>query len=80
MSQAGSWLKLLPGMSGVELARRPREGHAKLRVVLTSRYIHILAEKGTHGFELLLKPYPVEALGRVLRTMSGGQARMSSRT
>jgi hypothetical protein len=48
--------------------RRQRPG---LPIVLTSGYSHILAEQGSHGFELLKKPYSVEALSRVLRHAAG---------
>jgi hypothetical protein len=36
-------------------------------VVLTSGYSHVLAQEGSHGFELLHKPYSAEGLTRVLR-------------
>jgi len=34
--------------------------------VLTSGYSHVLSEHGSHGFELLQKPYSIEQLSRVL--------------
>jgi hypothetical protein len=47
--------------------------------VLTSGYSNILAQDGTHGFELLHKPYSVEQLSRVLRKAAGwGSADRSS--
>jgi PAS domain S-box-containing protein len=58
---------VMPGMSGVALGQAVRRLDPTLPVVLTSGYSHILAEKGTHGFELLRKPYSVEALSRILR-------------
>ena len=61
---------VMPGTSGVELAEELRRRQPDLPVVLTSGYSHVLAEKGTHGFELLKKPYSVEALSRVLRRAS----------
>jgi PAS domain S-box-containing protein len=61
---------VMPGMSGVALGQAVRRLDPGLPVVLTSGYSHILAEKGTHGFELLRKPYSVEALSRVLRRVS----------
>jgi two-component system NtrC family sensor kinase len=57
-------------MSGVALGQAVRRLYPSLPVVLTSGYSHILAEKGTHGFELLRKPYSVEALSRVLSRVS----------
>lgn len=58
---------IMPGMNGVELAETIREAYPGLPVVLTSGYSHVLAENGEHGFELIRKPYSVEALSRVLR-------------
>ena len=63
---------VMPGISGLELAKRIRRSHPNLPVVLTSGYSHILAEEGTHGFPLLRKPYSVEGLARILRTAAGG--------
>ena len=58
---------VMPGMSGMDLAARIRERHPNLPVVLTSGYSHVLAQNGTHGFELLHKPYSIEQLSRILR-------------
>ncbi|MDB5558886.1 MAG: blue-light-activated protein [Enterovirga sp.] len=58
---------VMPGMSGLELGLEIRRRYPGLPVVLTSGYSHVLAEEGRHGFELLQKPYAVEALSRVLR-------------
>ena len=38
-----------------------------LPVVLTSGYSHVLAAEGTHGFDLLHKPYTADGLARALR-------------
>ena len=57
---------VMPGMNGIELAQRIRGRYADLPVVLTSGYSHVLAESGTHGFELLQKPYSIEQLSHVL--------------
>ena len=57
---------VMPGMSGVELAQQIREVYPHLPVILTSGYSHVLAENGSHGFELLHKPYSIEQLSRVL--------------
>ncbi|MBT2246112.1 PAS domain-containing protein [Sphingobium sp. BHU LFT2] len=59
---------VMPGISGVELAETLRSRFPKLPVVLTSGYSHVLAAEGTHGFELLQKPYTAEGLARALRT------------
>ena len=58
---------IMPGMNGVELATIIRERHPHLPVVLTSGYSSVLAENAHHGFELIQKPYSVEALSRTLR-------------
>jgi two-component system, NtrC family, sensor kinase len=57
---------VMPGMTGLELAQEIRRQYADLPVVLTSGYSHVLSEHGSHGFELLQKPYSVEQLSRVL--------------
>ncbi|WNC09330.1 ATP-binding protein [Pseudomonas coleopterorum] len=57
---------VMPGMTGIELAHEIRRRYAELPIVLTSGYSHVLAEKGTDGFELLHKPYSVEQLSRLL--------------
>ncbi|MDR6790295.1 PAS domain S-box-containing protein [Sphingomonas sp. BE138] len=59
---------VMPGTSGIELAETLRTQFPKLPVVLTSGYSHVLAEEGSHGFELLQKPYTAEGLARVLRS------------
>jgi DNA-binding NtrC family response regulator len=58
---------IMPGMNGVELATIIRERYPGLPVVLTSGYSSVLAENAHHGFELIQKPYSVEALSRTLR-------------
>jgi DNA-binding NtrC family response regulator len=58
---------VMPGMDGLDLAREIHRRHGDLPVLLASGYSHVLADKGTSGFELLHKPYSVEALSRALR-------------
>lgn len=58
---------IMPGMNGVELAILIREKYPGLPVVLTSGYSDVLAENADRGFELIQKPYSVEALSRTLR-------------
>jgi PAS domain S-box-containing protein len=58
---------VMPGMNGIELGQEIRRRYADLPVVLTSGYSHVLAQNGTHGFELLQKPYSIEELSRVLQ-------------
>jgi DNA-binding NtrC family response regulator len=58
---------VMPGMNGIELAKEIARRRPDLPVVLASGYSHVLAAEGSHGFELLHKPYSVEQLSRVLR-------------
>jgi PAS domain S-box-containing protein len=58
---------IMPGMNGVELATVIRDRYPGLPVVLTSGYSSVLAENAHRGFELIQKPYSVEALSRTLR-------------
>lgn len=62
---------VMPGMNGIELGKEIRSNYPELPVVLTSGYSNVLAEDGTHGFELLHKPYSVEQLSRILRKFVG---------
>jgi PAS domain S-box-containing protein len=58
---------VMPGINGVELAEEIRRRWPNLPVVLTSGYSHVLVEEGSHGFELLKKPYSIDALTGILR-------------
>lgn len=58
---------VMPGMTGVELAHKIKAEWPGLEVILTSGYSHVLADEGTHGFELLKKPYSIEGLLTALR-------------
>jgi len=63
-------------MSGIELASEIRRSHPDLPIVLASGYSHVLAQTGSHGFELLHKPYSVEQLSRaLLKAMAEATAR-----
>jgi PAS domain S-box-containing protein len=57
---------IMPGINGLELARRIRAKWPDLRVVLTTGYSHALVEDSGHGFAILRKPYAVEGLVGVL--------------
>jgi PAS domain S-box-containing protein len=63
---------VMPGMSGVELGQELRRLYPDLPVILTSGYSSVLAQGGTHGFELLHKPYSVDELAKVLRKVTDG--------
>ncbi|KJC61404.1 histidine kinase [Bradyrhizobium sp. LTSPM299] len=58
---------VMPGMSGIELAQEIRRQGLDLPVVLASGYSQTLAQQGSHGFELLQKPYSAEQLARMLQ-------------
>jgi CheY-like chemotaxis protein len=62
---------VMPGMNGIDLAREVRRRWPDLPVVLTSGYSHVLAEEGSHGFDLLQKPYTVDGLLGVIRGRAG---------
>lgn len=58
---------VMPGMSGLELARAVRESSPELRIVLASGYVGDGALKGDlEGFEFLPKPYQMRDLIRKL--------------
>ncbi|SHJ70187.1 PAS domain S-box-containing protein [Roseomonas rosea] len=71
---------VMPGMGGIELARRLREKLPGLPVVLTSGYSHVLAREDDHGFELLQKPYSAAQVGRALRRVIAPQGDGASGT
>ncbi|WP_174299383.1 ATP-binding protein [Caulobacter sp. S45] len=57
---------MMPGIDGLTMARILRDRFRTLPVLLTSGYSHVVAQEGTHGFELLQKPYSVGALAERL--------------
>ena len=61
---------VMPGMGGIELAKRLRELHPEMPVILTSGYSHVLAKEDAHGFEFVRKPYSAEQVGKVLRAVT----------
>ena len=63
---------VMPGMTGLDLGHEIRRAHPGTPVVLTSGYSHVLAQDGSHGFELLRKPYSMEQLSKVLRKAAAG--------
>ncbi|AHL35192.1 diguanylate cyclase [Pseudomonas brassicacearum] len=61
---------VMPGISGIALAKELRRRRPDLPVVLTSGYSEELAHSGHEGFEFLSKPYSADQVSRVLnRTM-----------
>jgi CheY-like chemotaxis protein len=59
------------GMSGLQLARELRQRHPGLLILLTTGYVEALADMKDGEFELLPKPFSLEALAAAL----GVQAR-----
>ncbi len=70
---------VMPGTSGIELGQEIRRRHPGLPVVLTSGYSHVLADEGTHGFELLQKPYAAQELSHLLRRTMRNRSPSSGR-
>ena len=62
---------VMPGMGGIELAGLLKQRLPHLPVVLASGYSHVLAQEGSHGFELLQKPYSADQVSRMLRKVIG---------
>ena len=69
---------MMPGMNGIDLGHEIRRLHGDLPVVLTSGYSLVLAQEGTHGFDLLRKPYSAEQLSRILRGHAGRKTRTAT--
>ena len=61
---------VMPGMGGVALAEELRRRIPDLPIVLASGYSHVLAQEGTHGFELLHKPYSADLLSKTLQRVA----------
>ncbi|ROO37261.1 GAF domain-containing hybrid sensor histidine kinase/response regulator [Pseudomonas sp. 7SR1] len=57
---------VMPGISGIALAKELRRRRESLPVVLTSGYSEELAHSGHEGFEFLSKPYSADQVSRVL--------------
>ena len=57
---------VMPGVTGVALARELRQRRPDLPVILTSGYSEELARSGYEGFEFLAKPYSAEQVSRIL--------------
>jgi signal transduction histidine kinase/CheY-like chemotaxis protein len=58
---------VMPGIDGIELARRIQAQWPQLRILLTSGYSHVLAQDAHHGFDLLRKPYSSVELSSALQ-------------
>ncbi|AWV16734.1 hybrid sensor histidine kinase/response regulator [Methylobacterium sp. XJLW] len=62
---------VMPGMGGVALARRLRTLVPELPIILTSGYSDVLAREGTHGFDLVRKPYSAAQVAEAFRVVPG---------
>jgi len=61
---------VMPGMGGIELAKRLRVSHPNLPVILTSGYSDVLARDDGHGFDLVRKPYSAEQVASAFRKVA----------
>jgi DNA-binding NtrC family response regulator len=59
-------IMMLGGVSGLQLAREIRRRYSNLPVILTTGYIEAAADLKDGEFELLPKPYSLEALASAL--------------
>lgn len=63
----------MPGMNGIELARRAREMYPNLRVLLVSgRADLVMAEAASNHFDVLPKPYHLSDVDAYLGRPSAG--------
>jgi two-component system NtrC family sensor kinase len=60
---------IMPGMSGLELARLVREHHPEIAVILASGYSDKAAVATEEGFTIIRKPYSPDTLQRVIAAM-----------
>ncbi|HEU0066423.1 MAG TPA: PAS domain-containing protein [Sphingomonas sp.] len=58
---------MMPGMSGIDLAREIAKRHPGLPVILASGYSSVLANGGADGLTLIQKPYSVDTLAQAVR-------------
>ncbi len=70
---------VMAGMNGIEMANEIRRRHPRLPIVLSSGYSEVLTREYDHGFDLLPKPYSLDALSSVLQTAMARQAPRSAR-
>ncbi len=66
---------VMPGMSGLELADELARERPDLPVVLTTGYSDEIAQSGTGGRPVVLKPYRLETLASVLDQVLSGAKR-----
>ena len=61
---------VMPGMTGVVMAREMRRRRSDLPIILASGYSEELALDGYDGFEFLPKPYSVEQISQILEKIT----------
>jgi CheY-like chemotaxis protein len=66
---------VMPGMGGLKLAQILSEELPDLPVVLATGYSHDIAQSGSGGRPIILKPYRLETLSKALTTALGGSVR-----
>ena len=60
---------VMPGMGGVELVKRLAMSLPDMPIILATGYSHVLAQEGTHGADLLQKPYSADQLSQALQAI-----------
>jgi CheY-like chemotaxis protein len=60
---------VMPGISGLELARRLRDTHPHIPVVLATGYSEETVASSAFGFEIVRKPYDAHAVSAALATV-----------
>jgi CheY-like chemotaxis protein len=67
---------MMPGMNGVELARRLQETHPGTRIVLMTGFgpRDIAPIVGSHDFRVIWKPFKTESLLRMIENALGRSA------
>lgn len=63
----------LAGMSGVELARTARQRDPSLSVVIASGYAVDVRQEGLEGLHLMLKPYDIHQVRKLLDSIRGAR-------
>jgi signal transduction histidine kinase/CheY-like chemotaxis protein len=66
---------VMPGMSGIELAEQLATLRPELPVILTTGYSDQLAETGTGGRPVILKPYRLETLAAAIDQALGAEGK-----
>ncbi|RYD25617.1 MAG: response regulator, partial [Lysobacteraceae bacterium] len=69
---------MMPGMNGIELAHEIRRQDPAMPIILTSGYSEILSKEGAGEFELLRKPYSIDALSNAFRRVTASSAAIAS--